>query len=240
MWQQEGHMVWERDLSLCAPALKSRVNLLASFSQCSCPTSKEKYVTANWKSLDVGRALEPENTLCKAMKGRGLGYERTMVVCTLACRQTRLPWFPVRRKLHRKSSTKTTCQCFRESCLSAEDFYIYVAFRRAREIRAPKHLNCCKFQLRNLELSCKDLTSWYLCSPDGDTAHLVESREEFVVVSMFLKLLGQPSRLGDAVRSPHIASRQSSKGLDLPLCPLPPFCRLAVSLPEKRSLNVFY
>ncbi|CAM9961445.1 unnamed protein product [Bubo scandiacus] len=46
------------------------------------------------------------------------------------------------------SATKTSCQCFRESCLCAEDFYIYVAFRRAREIRAPKNLNCCKFQLR--------------------------------------------------------------------------------------------
>lgn len=47
-----------------------------------------------------------------------------------------------------QSSTKTSCQCFRETCLCGEDFYIYVAFRRAREIRAPKNLNCCKFQLR--------------------------------------------------------------------------------------------
>ncbi|XP_040452682.1 overexpressed in colon carcinoma 1 protein isoform X1 [Falco naumanni] len=36
------------------------------------------------------------------------------------------------------SSTKTSHQCFTESCLCAEDFYIYIAFRRAREIRAPK------------------------------------------------------------------------------------------------------
>ena len=68
-----------------------------------------------------------------------------------------------------------------------------------------------------------------------------ESQEEFVVVSMFLRLWGPLSRLGDVVKSRHIASRQSSKGLDLPLCPLPPFCHLAeVSLPEKRSPNVFY
>lgn len=45
-------------------------------------------------------------------------------------------------------STKTSCQCFRESCLCGEDFYIYVAFWRARETTAPKNLNSCKFQLR--------------------------------------------------------------------------------------------
>lgn len=68
-----------------------------------------------------------------------------------------------------------------------------------------------------------------------------ESQEEFAVVSMFRRLLGPPLRLGDVVRSPHIASRQSTKGLDLPLCPLPPFCHLTeVSLPKKRSPNAFY
>nr|XP_047908628.1 overexpressed in colon carcinoma 1 protein isoform X2 [Anser cygnoides] len=85
----------------------------------------------------------------------------TTVVCMLVCHQMRLPWFPVRRKLHRKkeintarskqleqSSAKTICQCFSESCLSAEDFCIYIAFQRAKQIRAPKNLNCCKFQLR--------------------------------------------------------------------------------------------
>ncbi|XP_046764608.1 overexpressed in colon carcinoma 1 protein homolog isoform X1 [Gallus gallus] len=85
----------------------------------------------------------------------------TMAVCMLVCHRMRLPWFPVRRKLHQKKeintsrskqpeqfSAKTSCQYFRESCLSAEDFYIYVAFQRARQIRAPKNLNCCKFQLR--------------------------------------------------------------------------------------------
>jgi len=42
------------ELSLCTPTLKSMVNLSAGFSQHCCPTNKEKYVTTNWKSLDIG------------------------------------------------------------------------------------------------------------------------------------------------------------------------------------------
>ncbi|KAM9026409.1 overexpressed in colon carcinoma 1 protein isoform 1-T1 [Ara ararauna] len=83
----------------------------------------------------------------------------TTVACMLACHRMQLPWFPVRRKLHQKkeintsrcrqreSSTKTSCQFFRESCLCGEDFCIYVAFWRARETTAPKNPNSCKFQL---------------------------------------------------------------------------------------------
>lgn len=52
--RQEGHMIWECNLSLCAPALKSTVNLSTSFTQRSSPPKKEKYVTANWRSLDIG------------------------------------------------------------------------------------------------------------------------------------------------------------------------------------------
>nr|XP_047908703.1 overexpressed in colon carcinoma 1 protein isoform X3 [Anser cygnoides] len=102
------------------------------------------------------RALPEQKNLYQMMTKGG-----TTVVCMLVCHQMRLPWFPVRRKLHRKkeintarskqleqSSAKTICQCFSESCLSAEDFCIYIAFQRAKQIRAPKNLNCCKFQLR--------------------------------------------------------------------------------------------
>ncbi|XP_014112307.1 PREDICTED: uncharacterized protein LOC102107618 [Pseudopodoces humilis] len=89
-------------------------------------------------SFDVAEQKNPYQMMTKG---------GTMVGCMWACRRTRLPWLPVRRKLHPKS-TKTSCQCFGESCLCAEDFDIYTAFWRAREIRAPKNPNCCKFQLR--------------------------------------------------------------------------------------------
>lgn len=42
-------MIWKSDVSLCTPILTSVVNLLATL----CPTNIEKYVTANWKNLDV-------------------------------------------------------------------------------------------------------------------------------------------------------------------------------------------
>ncbi|XP_035418245.1 overexpressed in colon carcinoma 1 protein isoform X2 [Cygnus atratus] len=102
------------------------------------------------------RTLPEQKNLYQMMTKGG-----TTVVCMLVCHQMRLPWYLVRRKLHQKkeintarskqleqSSAKTICQCFSESCLSAEDFYIYIAFQRAKQIRAPKNLNCCKFQLR--------------------------------------------------------------------------------------------
>ncbi|RLW00154.1 hypothetical protein DV515_00009179 [Chloebia gouldiae] len=89
-------------------------------------------------SFDVAEQKNPYQMMTKG---------GTMAGCTWACRRTRLPWLPVRRKLHPKS-TKTSYQCFGESCLCAEDFDTYTAFRSAREIRAPKNPNCCKFQLR--------------------------------------------------------------------------------------------
>lgn len=43
-------MCFENVAALRAPTQ----NLSASFSPCSCPTNKEAFITANWKSLAVG------------------------------------------------------------------------------------------------------------------------------------------------------------------------------------------
>ncbi|KAF2982126.1 hypothetical protein EK904_012894, partial [Melospiza melodia maxima] len=52
----------------------------------------------------------------------------------------------IKMQATRGTSIKSSCQCFGESCLCAEDFDIYTAFQRAGEIRAPKNPNCSKFQ----------------------------------------------------------------------------------------------
>lgn len=58
------------------------------------------------------------------------------------------------------------------------------------------------------------------CSNDVGTPSPGKAKKSLQWQSMFLRLLG------DTMRSLHVASRQSIKGLDLPLCPLPPSCRL--------------
>lgn len=51
---RQGHLILECDLPLCIPALKSTVNLSASFSHRSSPANKKKYIIANRRSLDIG------------------------------------------------------------------------------------------------------------------------------------------------------------------------------------------
>lgn len=48
-------MLWEH---VCPLLYAPTQNLSASFSQCSCPTNKETFITANWKSLAVGEVKD--------------------------------------------------------------------------------------------------------------------------------------------------------------------------------------